>query len=136
MNSKSTFVCTTKQNIRLLVFLVFVALIINSKVISAQEKVSIRQSGYTAEKQAGGQTTWLTHALNLDKELSEKVYKINMKYLLTVDSVRMSNTGKVDKRDIYLSITKRMNAEMQSVLSPEQYSIYLSFSGNAKVKTP
>ena len=47
-----------------------------------------------------------------------------------------TNTALVDKRNDYLSITLNKRAELQSVLSPEQYSRYLSVFENDRKKTP
>lgn len=107
-------------------------MILSPVITTAQQKVSIRTSGYTAEKQAEGQTSWLTKKLRLDKTTSDVVYKINLKYLLQTDSLRMTTTETVNKNSLHGEILQKRNAELQSVLSSEQYSKYISVFGNGE----
>jgi len=89
---------------------------------------------YSAEKQAEGQTRWMTRELKLDSNLSKKVYAINLKYINRTDSTRLVNTALADNRNIYLSLTQSKRAELQSILTSEQYSKYLSVFENALKK--
>ena len=124
------------KNILLPVLMFSIAMIVNTEITSAQSPVVIRSNGFTAEKQAKGQTSWLTRKLNLNKELEETVYKINLKYLLQTDSLRMVRTETINKRDLHLTITQNKNAELQSVLSSEQYAKYLSAFDKPSVLKP
>jgi len=89
---------------------------------------------YSAEKQAEGQTRWMTRQLKLDDNLAKKVHEINLKYINRTDSTRLANTALADNRNIYLSISQSKRAELQAILTPEQYSKYLSVFENALKK--
>jgi hypothetical protein len=120
------------KEIFLFTLVLFLVMIMNPVIISAQQTILIRSSGFTVEKQARSQASWLTLKLNLDKDHVESVYKINLKYLLQSDSLRMTSTETVNKKNLHLEITQKRNSELQSVLTKEQYTKYLSLFANVK----
>lgn len=136
MNSKSCEQMKTRfmlsilkrKNISLLV-LIFLITIINNPVILAQKITNIRASSYSAESQAEGQTRWLAKKLNFDKTVTERVYKINLKYLLQTDSLRMTTSETENKISLHNNLIQKKNTDLKVVLTSEQYSKYISIFG-------
>jgi hypothetical protein len=113
-------------------WLLFLLLVLNSKIGISQQPVSIHKVGYSVEKQADEQTRWMSKELDMNSTVAKEVYQINMKYLLLSDSLRMTTKETLNKKSLHLEITQKKNIELQMVLTSGQYSKYQSILANAK----
>ncbi|MEM8660219.1 MAG: hypothetical protein AAGF35_04980 [Pseudomonadota bacterium] len=78
----------------------------------------------TPEQRAEIQDKWMQDNLSLDEKTTEAVSAINLKYAKETQTLIDSDSPNLQKLKAFRSSAKAKDAELESVLSPEQYSQY------------
>ena len=117
-----------------IIFTVIIILNFNSNIIKAQETENPSAQKYPVEVQAHGITRWMTNYLNLDKAQSIEFNAIYLKYLKQTDTVRVTTNATIDKKESLLQISNNKQTELQTILTPEQYTKYSALYENAEKK--
>jgi hypothetical protein len=89
---------------------------------SAQERLA----NSTPEQRAKLQTEFMTRKLALKSDQIPKVEAINLKYAQKMEPVIKGNEGPLMKVRSAKAIDEEKGAELQKVLTPEQYKQYLA----------
>jgi hypothetical protein len=88
-------------------------------VYSQQTKIPV-----DPKRAALGQTKWISNQLKLDESLQSRIYDINLKYQLKMDSIRLTENDIRQKNNIYQLMVMKKDDEFKRVLTPEMYSEY------------
>jgi hypothetical protein len=122
------------KNSILIVLAATIIMAVNPLITSAQAKDKTSDNYIYSDKQAQSQTKGMALLLNLKEPLTTAVYKINLKYQLLTDSLRLSTTQTSAKKEMHAQITGQKNAELKSTLSTEQYNKYMLILENARTQ--
>lgn len=79
-----------------------------------------------AESAARGQTTIMINLLKLDSTLYESIYRINYEFQIKEISSRFGKTKVPDYHNNYISISRDRDESLRGILTPDQYTRYLS----------
>lgn len=91
-------------------------------VVQADEASNFMNS--TPEQRAGFQSQYMTEHLGLPTEAAAKVQAINLKYARQMDPIIKGTGGKLEKMQKGHSVLAARDAELQAVLTPDQYQKY------------
>lgn len=91
-------------------------------VVQADEASNFMNS--TPEQRAGFQSQYMTEHLGLPTEAAAKVQAINLKYARQMDPIIKGAGGKLEKMQKGRSVLAARDAELQAVLTPDQYQKY------------
>ena len=78
----------------------------------------------TPEQRAEMQTQWMTSNLALDDKASASASAINLKYAKETQALVSSDSPKFQKLQSFRKNLKAKDAELKSVFTPEQYTLY------------
>lgn len=121
-----------KSYFLLLIFLL--TMFIHRVDIFGQVEQNILQKGTTPERAAEGRTKWMSRGLSLHEFTSREVYRINLKYLLKIDSLRLTCTDSAGKNEKYLFLSQRRDNELKNILASDIYDKYLLMIEAIKAK--
>ena len=91
-------------------------------VVQADEASNFMNS--TPEQRAGFQSKYMTEHLGLPAEVAAKVQAINLKYARQMDPIIKGTGGKLEKMQKGRSVLAARDAELQAVLTADQYQKY------------
>jgi hypothetical protein len=83
-------------------------------------------AGTTPEQRAGAQTAFMKAKLDLSAEQIPKVEAINLKYAQQMQPILESSERPLAKMGETRRVQQAKDAELQRLLSPEQYANYLA----------
>jgi len=102
------------------------ALLLAAGSASAQGEGLEKLAGTTPQQRAGIQTMFLKSKLGLSAEQAQKLEAINLKYAQQMQPIIESSERPLMKMGELRRVQEAKDAEMQQLLSPEQYSKYLA----------
>ena len=118
----------------LIIFILTIIWVVNPLVTSAQDPDKSSENYILSDKQAKSQTKAMVMLLNLNEPVRIDVYKINLKYQLLTNSLRLGTTPIAEKIEMHANIDEQKNAELKSTLTAEQYHKYILLLENAKTQ--
>lgn len=98
------------------------AFLITPAIVSAQGAEEIRNS--TPEERAEMQTEWMKKTLSLDSGAAAAVHQINLKYAKKNQAAMESGGSRRNKLRSLKKLSSEKDAELEKVLSAEQYRTY------------
>lgn len=86
------------------------------------------------EDRARWQTEWMKKELSLDSAIVAKVFDINLKYASKVDAIMRTDSSRYAKRRDVSVLMKAKDSELEKVLTPDQFKLYLQKKEAAREK--
>ena len=97
-------------------------MLLSVSIIASAQMDELKNS--TPEQRAEMQTKWMTSNLALDAKAGASVSAINLKYAKETQALVSSDSPKFQKLQSFRKNLKAKDAELKSVFTPEQYTLY------------
>ena len=88
----------------------------------------------TPEQRAEMQDKWMQSNLSLDAKTTESVSAINLEYAKKTQALVTSDAGKFEMIGTFRKNAKAKDAELEAILTPEQYSLYQTKKSEMQAK--
>lgn len=117
----------------LIAILIAVANLLTMGHLMAQPSMSNMKDA-TPEQRAQFQTNMMKSKLSLDSGQITKIQALNLKYAQKFQPILKSSDGKLSKYRQAKTLLKQKDAELQAVLTKDQYKKYQDFEDEMKSK--
>ena len=97
-------------------------MLLSVSVIASAQMDELKNS--TPEQRAEMQTQWMKSNLALDSKASASASAINLKYAKETQALVSSDSSKLQKLQSFRKNSQTKDAELKSVFTPEQYTLY------------
>ena len=97
-------------------------MLLSVSIIASAQMDELKNS--TLEQRAEMQTKWMTSNLALDAKAGASVSAINLKYAKETQALVNSDSPKFQKLQSFRKNSQAKDAELKSVFTPEQYTLY------------
>ena len=120
----------------LLILILLLIMVVHPTNIFSQQVQNVSEKRTTPARAAEGQTKWMMSQLKLNKSHYDKIYSINLKYQVKIDSIHLSKSTYAEKRKLYRSSAQRMDDDFKKTLSADVYNNYILLKESIKQNAP